>query len=250
MLGVLCAGVGVFVCTFPLKAADYHLAFGDKVRLRVHEWRADRGDFFEWSPLKGDFTVGPTGTLSLPVIGEVPANGATSKELADRIASALQKLAGLVRLPVTSVEIAEFRPFYIVGGIEKPGQYPFRPGMLVIEAVAMAQGLYRTREAGLLRIERDSITARGDLRVFGLQLSALNLRHARLQAELDQKDTIQFPTDLSAVTDSRSVGWTSMIREEGLIFETRRESLRRQLETGDQLIAGLEARDSIAPRAH
>ena len=240
MLGVLCTGVGVFVCTFPLKAADYHLGFGDKVHLRVHEWRADRGDFFEWSPLKGDFTVGPTGTLSLPVIGEVPADGATSKELADRIASALQKLAGLVRLPVTSVEIAEFRPFFIVGGVEKPGQYPFRPGMTVIEAISMAQGLYRNREAGLLRIERDSIIARGDLRVFGLQLSALNLRRARLQAELDQKDTIQFPTDAPAGIDSRSVGWTSMIREEGLIFETRRESLRRQIETGNQLIVSLE----------
>jgi protein involved in polysaccharide export with SLBB domain len=240
MLGVLCTGLGMLVCTFPVKAADYHLGFGDKLRLSVHEWRADRGDFFEWSPLKGDFTVGPTGTLSLPVIGEVPANGATSKELADRIASALQKLAGLVRLPVTSVEIAEFRPFYIVGGIEKPGQYPFRPGMTVIEAIAMAQGLYRTREAGLLRIERDSITARGDLRVFGLQLSALNLRRTRLQAELDQKDTIQFSIEAPGGIDSRSVGLTSMIREEGLIFETRRESLRRQLETGSQLIASLE----------
>ena len=240
MLVALRTGLGLLICTFPVKAADYHLGFGDKVRLRVHEWRADRGDFFEWSPLKGDFMVGPTGTLSLPVIGEVPASGTTSKELADRIASALQEHAGLIRPPVASVEIAEFRPFFIVGGVEKPGQYPFRPGMIVIEAISMAQGLYRAREAGLLRIERDSISARGDLRVFGLQLSALNLRRARLQAELDQKDAIQFSTDAPAGIEPRSMSWTSMIREERLIFEARRESLKRQLETGNQLVVSLE----------
>jgi polysaccharide export outer membrane protein/exopolysaccharide production protein ExoF len=138
------------------------------------------------------------------------------------------------------VEIAEFRPFFIVGGVEKPGQYPFRPGMTVIEALSLAQGLYRAREAGLLRIERDSISARGELRVFGLQLVALSLRRARLQAELDQKDTIQFPTDAPTGIDSGAVGWTSMKREEGLIFEARRESLRRQLETGTQLVGSLE----------
>lgn len=240
MVYVLCAGLGLLFSTFPLEAADYHLGFGDKVRLRVHEWRSDRGDFFEWTPLTGDFTVGPTGTLSLPVIGEVPANGATSKELASRIASALQEHAGLVRLPVASVEIAEFRPFYIVGGVEKPGQYPFRPGMTVIEAISLAQGLYRPREAGLLRVERDGISARGDLRVFGLQLSALNLRRARLQAELDGKDSIQFPADPPPGIDARSAAWTSMMREEGLILEARRESLRRQIDTGNQLVASLE----------
>lgn len=240
VLGVLCAGLGIVVCASPLRAADYHLGFGDKVRLRVHEWRVDRGDYFEWSPLKGDFMIGPTGTLSLPVIGEIPAGGATSKELADRIASALQEHAGLVRPAIASVEIAEFRPFFIVGGVEKPGQYAFRPGMTVIEAISIAQGLYRAREAGLLRIERDGISARGDLRVFALQLTALNLRRARLQAELDRKDAIQFPAGTSMGVDSGSTNWTSMMREEELIFDARQESLRRQLETGSQLVASLE----------
>jgi protein involved in polysaccharide export with SLBB domain len=239
-VAVLCAGLCLFLCAFPLKAADYRLGFGDRIRLRVHEWRVDRGDFFEWSPLTGDFVIGPAGTLSLPVIGEIPASGATAREVGDRIASALQERAGLARPPIASVEVSEFRPFYIVGGVEKPGSYPFRPGMTVIEAISIAQGLYRARDIGLMRIERDSITARGDLRVFALQLSALNLRRARLQAELDQKDTIQFPTDVAAGIDSGSAGRTSMIREETLIFQTRRESLRRQLETGSQLIASVE----------
>jgi protein involved in polysaccharide export with SLBB domain len=232
--------LGLFLCASPLEAADYRLGFGDKIRLHVHEWRVDRGDFFEWSPLTGDFAIGPAGTLSLPVIGEIPANGATARELGDRIAGALQEHAGLSRRPIASVEIAEFRPFYVVGGVEKPGPYPFRPGMTVIEAISMAQGLYRARDTGLMRIERDSIVARGELRVFALQLSALNLRRARLQAELDQKDTIQFPADAPAGIESGSAGWTSMIREETLIFQTRRESLRRQLETGSQLIVSVE----------
>lgn len=240
LLGAFTIGVGLSVGPFPSEAADYYLGFGDKIRLSVHEWRADRGDYFEWSPLKGDFMVGPTGTLSLPVIGEIPANGATSRELADRITSALREHAGLVRPPVASVEIVEFRPFFIVGGVEKPGQYPFRPGMTVIEAISLAQGLYRAREAGLLRIERDGVLARGELRVFGLQVAALNLRRARLQAELDQKDTVQFPNDAPSGIDPRGVSWTSMMREEGLIFDARRESLRRQMETSTQLISSLD----------
>ena len=243
-LAVLWAGFGLcfglLFCGTPLEAADYRLGFGDKIRLRVHEWRVDRGDFFEWSPLTGDFAIGPTGTLSLPVIGEIPANGATARDLGDRIAGALQEHAGLARRPIAAVEIAEFRPFYIVGGVEKPGPYPFRPGMTVIEALSMAQGLYRARDAGLMRIERDSIMARGDLRVVALQLSSLSLRRARLQAELDQRETIQFPTDTVAGIESGSAGWTSMMREETLIFQQRRESLQRQLETGSHLIASLE----------
>src|SRR5205814_1909785 len=134
--------------------------------------------------LNGEFLVDPSGNVFLPLVGEIPAQNRTTAELANSISDRLQSRVGLADRPDASVEVSEFRPFYIVGNVEHPGNYPYRPGMTVLQAVSIAGGWQRLLDANLLRLEREAITSRGDLRVVGAERDALLARRARLDAEM------------------------------------------------------------------
>src|ERR1700675_710829 len=105
----------------------------------------------------------PEGKVSLPLIGELSAAGKTPGELASAIGDALKARIGLVEPPDVSVEVVHFRPFYILGDIEKPGEYAFRPGLTVLQAVSIAGGIPKVSGLGSMRLERESIATRGDL---------------------------------------------------------------------------------------
>jgi hypothetical protein len=143
---------------------------------------------------------------------------------------------GLADHPTASVEVAEFRPFYILGNVETPGEYAFRPGLTVLQAISVAGG-WRRLDTTLLGLEREAITSRGDLRVAGAERDAMLARRARLQAELEDKDVIAFPTNQSA--NKRSIGEQAM-REEELIFQARKEQLNAKTESMRRLKTMLE----------
>jgi polysaccharide export outer membrane protein len=118
-----------------VQAGDYRLGPGDDIRLIV----------FGQEDLSGDFTVGGDGDISLPLVGDVRAQGRTPRELERAVAERLAD--GYVRDPRVSVQIAEFRPFFILGEVRNPGQYPYVDGMTALSAVAMAGGFtYRARQ--------------------------------------------------------------------------------------------------------
>lgn len=212
-------------------AGDYVLGPQDKVRVKVVEWRGSVGQFFEWTPLTGEFSLGGDGRLSLPLIGEVQAAGLRTEQLSAEIARRLRERVGLVDLPAASVEIAQFRPFYVLGLVERPGEYPFRPGLTILQAVGIAGGLYRPTEAGLVRMQRDAIAAGGDFGVRQIEIRAARAKEARLTAELDERDAVVFPADLAADPASRE-----LIRGEEMTFRSRREALRAQAEGAQRLM--------------
>ena len=107
---------------------EYRLGSGDKIRLTV----------FGEPDLSGNFVVSGDGKVSLPLIGEIGAAGSTTSELQDSIATALK--AGYLQNPRVNVEVMNFRPYYIMGEVNKPGQYDFSNGMTVERAVATASG--------------------------------------------------------------------------------------------------------------
>jgi polysaccharide biosynthesis/export protein ExoF len=231
----------VALLAFPLclsaAAADaqYRLGPQDKLNIRVGEWRASRADVYEWKLLNGEFIVDASGNLSLPLLGDVKAQGLTPAELSNRISDRLQARVGLADRPEAAVEVAEYRPFYIVGNVEHPGKYPYRPGMSVLQAVSVAGGWQRVLDPNLLRLEREAIVSRGDLRVVGAERDALFARRARLQAELDNKDTIQFPVEVTRAKDSDQT-----TREEQLIFQERKQRLDAKIDSLTRLKALLE----------
>ncbi len=114
----------------PAATADYEyrLGAGDKLRLIV----------FGEDQLGGEFLVSNTGTVALPLIGEVRAQGATPTEFQTAVEAKLRD--GYLKDPKVSVEVLNFRPYFILGEVNKPGQYTYTNQLTVMNAVATAQG--------------------------------------------------------------------------------------------------------------
>lgn len=120
----------------------YLLEPGNRVRLIV----------FNETNLSGDFTIDPVGNISLPLVGNVAASGVTAKTLAKRIEDLLKRDAYLQN-PRVAVEVQTFRPFYVLGEVRTPGEFPYSTGMTVLSAVAKAGGYdYRAREGEVVLV--------------------------------------------------------------------------------------------------
>lgn len=107
---------------------DYRLASGDRVRVNV----------FGEPELTGEYELDGGGVFSMPLIGTVPADALTVRELEARIDGMLR--GDYLVNPQISVEVLNYRPFYILGEVNEPGSYAYRAGMTVINAVALAGG--------------------------------------------------------------------------------------------------------------
>jgi len=133
-----------------LAGHEYRLGPGDTVRIITY------GE----DPLTGEFRVSDQGAVALPLAGTVRAAGLTPHELQEAVAAALTK-GEMLRKPSVSVEVAAYRPIYVLGEVNKPGQYPYQPGMTVVSAAAVAGGFtYRAVEdyASVVRaVDGDSV---------------------------------------------------------------------------------------------
>ena len=119
--------------------ASYILGPNDRINFRRH------GE----SDITGEYEINNSGQVSIPLAGHIKAAGATTRQLEKAIASALAK--GIVRDPRVNVEIAQYRPYYILGEVKKSGEYPYRHGLTVMDAVASAGGFtYRANENKVL----------------------------------------------------------------------------------------------------
>jgi len=108
--------------------SSYRLGSGDQLKITVY------GE----ERLTGTFPVNGQGSIAFPLLGEVPASGKTPRELELQLASGLSE--GFVNNPSVNVEVANFRPYYILGEVTKPGEYQFTDGLTVFSAVARAGG--------------------------------------------------------------------------------------------------------------
>src|SRR5437764_476210 len=131
-------------------AGDYRLGISDRVKIKIQEW-PDVG---------GEYAVTPDGVVSLPLIGNIDVVGLRLTDLAQEISDRLQRRSEGAERVLAAVEIAQHRPFTITGDVQRPGQYPYRQGLTVLEALSIAGGYYRP-ELGLLRLGRDVALASG-----------------------------------------------------------------------------------------
>ena len=130
--------------------AAYRLGSGDKIRVQV----------FGHEDLGGEFSVDGSGNISLPMVRSVRAEGLTVSELEDEIENHLKP--EYLLNPRVSVEVLNYRPFYIHGEVNQPGEYPYADGMTVIKAVALAGGYtYRARQS---KVRITSVGTRGGAR--------------------------------------------------------------------------------------
>lgn len=119
--------------------ASYHLDAGDKLRVVVYGQEG----------LTNTYAIDAGGAITMPLIGSVAARGRTPAGLAADIAARLRN--GYIREPSVAVEIESYRPFFILGEVAAPGQYPYVPNMTVESAVAIAGGFSS-------RARRDRVT--------------------------------------------------------------------------------------------
>jgi polysaccharide export outer membrane protein/exopolysaccharide production protein ExoF len=235
--GFLRPGIGIVLLGLahacPVHAEEYRLGVQDKVRIKVIEWRAPQEAVHEWVALNGEFLVGPSGSISLPLVGDVSAAGTTTDELAKRIGEGVRNRVGLTATPTASVEIIQFRPFYILGRVDKPGEFPYRPGLSVMQAVSIAGGLPRVADPALMRMGREIANAEGGLSLLKAEISSLIGRRARLEAELAGASTIAVPQGLKDQEGDETVA--RILREEQLILRGRQETLRSQAEALNDL---------------
>ena len=106
----------------------YTLDSGDKLRIVV----------FGQDALSNNYTVDAAGQVTLPLAGAIEARGLTTAQLGNAIAGRLK--SGFVRDPSVAVEIETYRPFFVLGEVTYPGQYPYVPNMTVEKAIAIAGG--------------------------------------------------------------------------------------------------------------
>ncbi len=109
-------------------ASAYTLGSSDRIRVTV----------FGHPDLSGEFEVDGTGSISLPLIGQKKALGLATAQLETSITETLA--SGYILDPRVSVEVINYRPFYILGEVGRPGEYPFTSGLTVQNAVAAAGG--------------------------------------------------------------------------------------------------------------
>ena len=128
--------------------AEYQLGPGDEVRVIA----------YGLDNFSTNYTISDGGILSLPLIGDVVAGGQSVGQVQKAIVAQLAEKRILIN-PVVNVQVNQYRPFFVIGEVKKPGEYQFRPGTSVLNAISMAGGytfradtskvaITRRREAG------------------------------------------------------------------------------------------------------
>ncbi|PDQ18042.1 sugar ABC transporter substrate-binding protein [Mesorhizobium sanjuanii] len=229
----MCLSLAIAVPQFAA-ADEYRLGSQDKLTIRVAEWQTVEGTFRDWSAVNGEYTVGPAGTLSVPFVGEMPASGKTTAEIAAAIGQALQRKLALADRPEASVEMAQYRPFYISGEVQTPGQYPYVPDLTVLRAMSIAGGVRRSPEGQ--RYDRDMINAKGDFDVLQDQRVRLIVRRARIEAEIADKSAFDVPKE---VADDPKL--PSIVADEMAILTADQKKLKLRLQALDDLKALLQS---------
>jgi polysaccharide export outer membrane protein len=134
---------------------NYRLGAGDRLKITVY------GE----QDLSGEFLVSANGHVQFPLLGDIQAAQLTAQEFAKAMTAELG--AKYLRNPRVSVEILNYRPFYIIGEVNKPGGYPYESGLSLQGAVALAGGYtYRAKESDVY-IRRMGAEAETSMRVTG-----------------------------------------------------------------------------------
>jgi protein involved in polysaccharide export with SLBB domain len=125
---------------------QYQLGPGDKIRVLV----------YNETDLSGEFVVDSSGSVNLPLVGAVAARSLTVRAFQDSVVARLRD--GYLKDPKVSVEVLNYRPFFITGEVNKGGEFPYKAGLTVQDAVGVAGGYtYRanTKTAYIRRAGQD-----------------------------------------------------------------------------------------------
>lgn len=174
--------------------------------------------------LSGQFPVDVDGAITFPMIGSVTVAGKTMAE----IGALLEKpLAEHVAGATVAASVSRYAPVFILGDVQTPGKYEYRPGMIALELVAMAGGLGRVDkkvDEGALRL----IDLRQDYADLDIQIFAMRVKRLRVAAELEGKDFVV--DDASAADPDVQGARQRVIDGERRLYAIRSDSLKANQE--------------------
>ncbi|MGO6682294.1 polysaccharide biosynthesis/export family protein [Rhizobium leguminosarum] len=191
-----------------------------KIRLTIVQWMQSKGQYERWDALGGEYTVSDEGAVFLPFLGSLSVGNRDNTSLTNEIAKRLQEKIGLVQAPAVTIEILEYPPIYVVGDVTKPGEYKFRPGLTVLQSLALSGGPLRAPSLQ----QSQTIKLAGELRDVDHSLLRSTAKLARLQAEMTGAKEITFDQTLG-VDQQYAAG---IYNEERVIFQARANALDRQ----------------------
>ncbi|MGX9992463.1 polysaccharide biosynthesis/export family protein (plasmid) [Rhizobium sp. Z1P35] len=204
----------------PALADSAPLAPHTKIRLTVVQWMPSKGQFERWDAIGGEYTVSDAGEVSLPFMGSQSVGSLDNTSLTNEIAKRLQAKMGLAQTPAVTIEVLEYPPIYVVGDVTTPGQYSFRPGVTVLQSLAMSGGPRRAKD----QQQTHSTQLVGELREINHSILRSTARLARLQAEMDGAKEITF----DQMTGADQQFAAGIYNEERIIFRARANALERQ----------------------
>lgn len=196
--------------TAPMDAA-LMLGPGDRINVSV----------FGQPDLSGDHTLDSHGNIMLAIGGTIRAANLSTAELERKITETLA--SGYLVRPRVSVRVGELRPVYVLGNVRTGGAVPYRYGMTVLTAVAMASGTSGTQDA--MSSRSDILATEERLQVLLDQRVSLRARIARLAAQRDGMTTLDFPSDL--LSDNQAT--RRILDGERAVFEGERAAETRQI---------------------
>jgi polysaccharide export outer membrane protein len=232
------------------------------------EYRLQSGDALEIGissnpEFRQRATVGIDGELTLPFFGPVHVDGLLASEVREKIKDVLSRTPVRRRTldgrdALTNVEAKEISveivhvPVYISGDVSKPGEYAFRPGMTVLQAVALAGGYdlvrFRTSNPFL-----DSADQKAEYETLSIELMRLRTAMTRIQAELDGKSELRVgasAADVPARTASEITRWeTEQLGASVAGFQKEKVHLERELEQTQLQIAQLNRQQEVQQKS-
>ncbi len=128
-----------------VETTDYYLGPGDKLNVTV----------FGHTDLSGEFEIDSSGFISMPLMGQIKAADRTVRDLQEQLEARLDR--EFIVDPRVSIEVRNFRPFFILGQVTKPGSYPYQSGIDIRQVVAIGGGFTRRAHTdAVLLIRRTS----------------------------------------------------------------------------------------------
>jgi len=211
---------------------SYELGAGDRLRIRIYE-RQD---------LSGESVVRPDGSITLPLLGAFKASGKNASAIEEDVREALFELTA--KTGSVSVDVIAWRPISIVGVVDKPGTYPFVPGMTALHALAAAGGFHRPTESVSLIFELSREASRYER--FKEQLSNAQGRVARVLAEIAAQQKAEVPralVELVGPLDAHRI-----MAAENRLMRERLAIYRQQADAFDEIIKLIE-KEIVAMKA-
>ncbi|SOD93439.1 polysaccharide biosynthesis/export family protein [Caenispirillum bisanense] len=234
------AAVAAAAAAPPARAADappqaeHRLAAGEAVKIAV----------YGQNDLSGTYQVGLDGRIRLPLAGGIAVAGldlaAAEAAIRERVAAVLEYAA-----PVT-IDMAAYRPVFVVGAVTRPGQQAYQPGLQALQAYASAAGLSGA-SGGDQMIE--ILAARHKVRQFEAEVRDLLIRRATLEAALAGRSDILLPPELASEAATPAVqdlllNQVAFLASEDVVMTNARSLTQRQIEQLDQEIAALAGEET------